>query len=107
MPYEVESYTFGSPRSGNKAWADKYSQVVPDTFRFHNHNDAVAQTPWFMGYSHVNNQSRLDSYIDQGGEEVGLLYMPLDNPISVFGRGTISPDVRPSPSPLSHASSVG
>lgn len=89
----MESYTFGSPRSGNKAWANKYDRTVPDTFRFHNHNDAVAQTPWFMGYSHVRCQSRLDSYIDDKGEEVGLLYMPEENPISVFGRGTISPEV--------------
>ena len=93
VPYPVQAFTFGSPRTGNKAWAEAYDKVVPATFRFHNTNDAVAQVPWFLGYQHVNNQSRLDSFVDDSGAENGLLYMPRDNPISVFGGDPISNEV--------------
>lgn len=94
VPYPVQAFTFGSPRTGNKAWAEAYDKAVPDTFRFHNTNDAVAQVPWFMGYKHVQYQSRLDSFVDESGAENGLLYMPRDNPISVFGGPPISDEVR-------------
>eukprot|EP00892_Ulva_mutabilis_P001931 jgi/Ulvmu1/11739/UM008_0152.1 len=85
VPYPVDSYTFGSPRTSNEAFTTAYNELVPSTFRIHNHNDVVAQVPWFFGYKHVNNKMRLD------GE--GKVYLDQGNPVSVFGDGIVPPKV--------------
>ena len=87
VPYPIKSYTFGSPRTGNAAFAEACDAVVPDTFRFHNEPDIVAQVPFFFGYKHVKCQARL--------HDGGTIFLREDNPISVFDDGTIPPQVRP------------
>lgn len=40
---------FGSPRVGNKAFAQEFNQLVPDAWRVVNRNDAVCTVPRLMG----------------------------------------------------------
>ena len=62
-------YTFGSPRVGNKSFADKFDQDFKRyTFRFVNDNDAVPHVPpEDMNFSHIgtrekfNKKGRLDN----------------------------------------------
>lgn len=56
----VETYTFGAPRIGNKAFSESYTHRVPKTCRFVNGNDVVCGLPrrW-QGYRHVDTKIRL------------------------------------------------
>lgn len=51
-------YTFGGPRTGNRAWAQGYDLMLGSrTFRFINEEDIVPRVPsWVMGYSHVGTE---------------------------------------------------
>jgi len=49
---QVSCYTFGSPKVGDPAFADYYSNLVPDTFRIVNDADIIPTIPP-AGYAHV------------------------------------------------------
>lgn len=47
-------YNFGSPRVGNKRFAEVYNEKVKDSWRIVNHRDIIPTIPRLMGYCHVN-----------------------------------------------------
>ncbi|XP_076882944.1 uncharacterized protein LOC143531556 isoform X2 [Bidens hawaiensis] len=49
----VTMYNFGSPRVGNKKFAEVYNQRVKDSWRIVNHRDIIPSVPRLMGYCHV------------------------------------------------------
>ncbi|KAF5736689.1 hypothetical protein HS088_TW14G00839 [Tripterygium wilfordii] len=49
----VTMYNFGSPRVGNKRFADVYNKKVKDSWRVVNHRDIIPTVPRLMGYCHV------------------------------------------------------
>lgn len=55
-------YTFGSPRVGNKIFADKFNDDFKRyTFRFVNDNDAVPHVPpKDLGFSHIGTRMQFD-----------------------------------------------
>lgn len=50
---QITMYNFGSPRVGNKRFADMYNQAVTDSWRVVNHRDIIPTVPRLMGYCHV------------------------------------------------------
>lgn len=50
---QITMYNFGSPRVGNKRFADVYNKVVKDSWRIVNHRDIIPTVPRLMGYCHV------------------------------------------------------
>lgn len=55
----VVNYSFGSPRVGNRAFAQSFNALVPDCWRVVNSNDAVPLVPRLMGYAHVGGKVQL------------------------------------------------
>ncbi|KAK9931323.1 hypothetical protein M0R45_018601 [Rubus argutus] len=49
----ITMYNFGSPRVGNKRFADIYNEKVKDSWRVVNHRDIIPTVPRLMGYCHV------------------------------------------------------
>ncbi|KAG8658495.1 hypothetical protein MANES_03G155700v8 [Manihot esculenta] len=49
----VTMYNFGSPRVGNRRFAEVYNQKVKDSWRVVNHRDIIPTVPRLMGYCHV------------------------------------------------------
>ncbi|KAI9078782.1 hypothetical protein K1719_039240 [Acacia pycnantha] len=49
----VTMYNFGSPRVGNKNFAEVYNEKVKDSWRVVNHRDIIPTVPRLMGYCHV------------------------------------------------------
>ncbi|KAM0842407.1 hypothetical protein ACQ4PT_058395 [Festuca glaucescens] len=49
----VTVYNFGSPRVGNRRFADVYNAKVKDSWRVVNHRDIIPTVPHLMGYCHV------------------------------------------------------
>ncbi|KAM3708414.1 hypothetical protein ACJW31_02G095100 [Castanea mollissima] len=49
----VTMYNFGSPRVGNKKFAENYNEKVKDSWRVVNHRDIIPTVPRLMGYCHV------------------------------------------------------
>ncbi|KAI8537784.1 hypothetical protein RHMOL_Rhmol09G0051600 [Rhododendron molle] len=49
----VSMYNFGSPRVGNKKFAEVYNEKVKDSWRVVNHRDIIPTVPRLMGYCHV------------------------------------------------------
>ncbi|XP_004297954.1 PREDICTED: uncharacterized protein LOC101295618 [Fragaria vesca subsp. vesca] len=49
----ISMYNFGSPRVGNKRFADIYNEKVKDSWRVVNHRDIIPTVPRLMGYCHV------------------------------------------------------
>lgn len=49
----VTMYNFGSPRVGNRNFADVYNQKVKDSWRLINRRDIIPTIPRLMGYCHV------------------------------------------------------
>ncbi|GMH18762.1 hypothetical protein Nepgr_020603 [Nepenthes gracilis] len=49
----VTMYNFGSPRVGNKLFAEVYNEKVKDSWRVMNHRDIIPTVPRLMGYCHV------------------------------------------------------
>lgn len=58
--FQVDSYTYGSPRVGNDGFQESYNKRVPETFRFVYGMDVVPALPrvW-QGYRHVDKEFRL------------------------------------------------
>lgn len=52
---KIVNYSYGSPRVGNRAFAEAFNSAVPDCWRVVNNNDAVAFVPRLMGYAHVGH----------------------------------------------------
>ncbi|XP_052620644.1 uncharacterized protein LOC111915788 isoform X3 [Lactuca sativa] len=50
---DVTMYNFGSPRVGNKKFAQIYNEKVKDSWRVVNHRDIIPSVPRLMGYCHV------------------------------------------------------
>lgn len=55
----IVNYSFGSPRVGNRAFAEAFNAAVPAAWRVVNNNDAVALVPRLVGYAHVGHLVRL------------------------------------------------
>lgn len=57
----VQSFLFGAPRTGNRAWAAEYDAAFPDTWRVVNCGDLVTRLPrpW-MSYWHVGRFAYID-----------------------------------------------
>ncbi|CAL9154585.1 unnamed protein product [Musa hybrid cultivar] len=49
----VTMYNFGSPRVGNRRFAELYNEKVKDSWRIVNHRDIIPTVPRLMGYCHV------------------------------------------------------
>ncbi|KAM7261367.1 hypothetical protein ACFE04_008734 [Oxalis oulophora] len=49
----VTMYNFGSPRVGNRRFAELYNEKVKDSWRVVNHRDIIPTVPRLMGYCHV------------------------------------------------------
>lgn len=49
----VTMYNFGSPRVGNRPFAEIYNERVKDSWRVVNHRDIIPTVPRLMGYCHV------------------------------------------------------
>ncbi|KAL8479757.1 hypothetical protein ACS0TY_026622 [Phlomoides rotata] len=49
----VTMYNFGSPRVGNRRFAEIYNEKVRDSWRVVNHRDIIPSVPRLMGYCHV------------------------------------------------------
>ncbi|XP_074558925.1 uncharacterized protein LOC141814866 isoform X3 [Curcuma longa] len=49
----VTMYNFGSPRVGNRRFAELYNKKVKDSWRVVNHRDIIPTVPRLMGYCHV------------------------------------------------------
>ncbi|CAA6655356.1 unnamed protein product [Spirodela intermedia] len=49
----ITMYNFGSPRVGNRCFAELYNQKVRDSWRIVNHRDIIPTVPRLMGYCHV------------------------------------------------------
>jgi|AntRauTorckE6833_2_1112554.scaffolds.fasta_scaffold04094_6 hypothetical protein len=49
----VKCYTFGSPRAGDKSFANLHEKLVPETLRVVNCNDPVTMVPSQLFYRHV------------------------------------------------------
>ena len=48
---DLALYTFGSPRVGNREWAEQFNDI--EAYRFVNNNDIVCQVPSALYYTHV------------------------------------------------------
>ncbi|XP_024521809.1 uncharacterized protein LOC9643578 [Selaginella moellendorffii] len=57
----LSMYNFGSPRVGNRAFADQYNKVIKDSWRIVNHRDIIPTVPRLMGYCHVAQAIYLSS----------------------------------------------
>lgn len=72
----IVNYSFGSPRVGNRAFADAFNDAVPCAWRVVNNNDAVALVPRLMGYAHVGNKVQLtpegEVKVEYRGDEATL-----------------------------------
>ncbi|KAL4857581.1 Phospholipase A(1) DAD1 [Chlorella vulgaris] len=56
---KIVHYNFGSPRVGNRAFAEDFDRLVPNTWRVANSKDAVALVPRMLGYCHVGHKAQL------------------------------------------------
>ena len=58
--YDIELYTYGSPRVGNPEFRELVNESIPHSYRFVNGLDAVPSLPTrWNGYRHVDQVSRI------------------------------------------------
>ena len=57
----IVNYSFGSPRVGNRAFAEAFNEAVPNAWRVVNNNDAVPLVPRLLGFAHVGHQFKLST----------------------------------------------
>jgi triacylglycerol lipase len=56
----IQCITFGSPRVGNKSFADSYNKRVPHTFRYVYKNDFIIHMPpKCIGFEHIGYMTQL------------------------------------------------
>lgn len=48
---DLELYTYGSPKVGDRAWGEQFKDIA--AYRFVNNNDLVTRVPFFGYYKHV------------------------------------------------------
>eukprot|EP00897_Mesotaenium_endlicherianum_P005430 jgi/Mesen1/4915/ME000246S04141 len=51
--FDVSMYNFGSPRVGNKRFAEAYNSLIKDSWRVVNRRDIIPTVPRLIGYCHV------------------------------------------------------
>ncbi|KAL3695407.1 hypothetical protein R1sor_009483 [Riccia sorocarpa] len=83
----VTMYNYGSPRVGNKRFAEMYNKTVKDSWRIVNHRDIVPTVPRLMGYCHVAQPIYLTTY------DTGLMSDLLDDGYRGDVIGEATPDV--------------
>ena len=54
-------YNFGSPRVGNRTFADAFNEAVRESWRIVCRKDLVTTVPRLSGYRHVNRVVKVDS----------------------------------------------
>lgn len=60
---EYEVVVFGTPRTGNKAFAEFFDKYLPNTSRIENRGDIITKLPPpLFGYRHVGKTYRIGSY---------------------------------------------
>ncbi|PSS24038.1 Feruloyl esterase A precursor [Actinidia chinensis var. chinensis] len=69
----VTMYNFGSPRVGNKKFAEVYNEKVKDSWRVVNHRDIIPTVPRLMGYCHVAQPV----YLAPGDLKIAMVNMEL------------------------------
>lgn len=69
----VTMYNFGSPRVGNRKFAEVYNEKVKDSWRVVNHRDIIPTVPRLMGYCHVAQPV----YLATGDLKIALEIMEL------------------------------
>ncbi|PIN05061.1 Triacylglycerol lipase [Handroanthus impetiginosus] len=91
-------YNFGSPRVGNRRFAEVYNERVKDSWRVVNHRDIIPTVPRLMGYCHVaqpvylaagdlrNNAENMD-VLEEGYEADVIGEATPDVIVSEFMRG--------------------
>lgn len=52
----LNCYTYGSPRVGDRLWAETYDKLRVPTFRCTHSNDPVPRTPSFIRFRHVGTR---------------------------------------------------
>ncbi|PIN14469.1 Triacylglycerol lipase [Handroanthus impetiginosus] len=94
----VTMYNFGSPRVGNRRFAEVYNERVKDSWRVVNHRDIIPTVPRLMGYCHVaqpvylaagdlrNNAENMD-VLEEGYEADVIGEATPDVIVSEFMRG--------------------
>ncbi|XP_057772152.1 uncharacterized protein LOC130991777 isoform X1 [Salvia miltiorrhiza] len=86
----VTMYNFGSPRVGNRRFAEIYNQKVKDSWRVVNHRDIIPTVPRLMGYCHVAQPVYLTA--GNQGDDVGDLdVLEVGYEADIIGEAT--PDV--------------
>ncbi|KAF0892976.1 hypothetical protein E2562_021278 [Oryza meyeriana var. granulata] len=92
----VTMYNFGSPRVGNRRFAEVYNAKVKNSWRVVNHRDIIPTVPRLMGYCHVEAPVYLkfgdlkdalvnEEILDDEGDSIGE-YTP-DVLVSEFMKG--------------------
>jgi predicted lipase len=79
----VSTYTFGSPKVGNEAFAKFYDKYVPQTYRIVNGVDLVPtlppDIPLVVNYEHVGELHHLgDLKASQVSADAGLCHLPVN-----------------------------
>ncbi|MQM18983.1 hypothetical protein Taro_051986 [Colocasia esculenta] len=86
----VTMYNFGSPRVGNKCFAEVYNEKVKDSWRIVNHRDIIPTVPRLMGYCHVAQPV----YLAAGDLKIALVNLePLRDEYQGDVIGEATPDV--------------
>lgn len=60
--HDPAAYTYASPRTGDVQFANKYNQIVTNTFRVANDLDLVPRLPLFPPYEHVLGEFTLKPF---------------------------------------------
>lgn len=80
----IVNYSYGSPRVGNRAFAEAFNAAVPNCWRVVNNKDAVALVPRLVGYSHVGHSVTVTA---EGN------YQKVINTVTARGEGAAVQDV--------------
>jgi predicted lipase len=59
--YNFRCYTFGSPKIGNKNFANYYNSKIKYSYRFVNNNDLICVFPPTFFYSHIGHEISLNN----------------------------------------------
>ncbi|KAH6820917.1 putative triglyceride lipase [Perilla frutescens var. hirtella] len=86
----VTMYNFGSPRVGNRRFAEIYNEKVKDSWRLVNHRDIIPTVPRLMGYCHVAHPVYLTAR-NQTDEVENLDVLEVGYEADIIGEAT--PDV--------------
>jgi hypothetical protein len=65
----LKMYNYGSPRVGNKEFAEQFDAAVPDAWRIVNGNDVVCSVPRLLGYCHVGHEVQLGTAVASNDDD--------------------------------------